>query len=98
MAKSKQTKLYTRMRSSGVRKKAAQELSELTSYASKGNKAPKRLRDAVDRLEATVSELRDHIDRGDRQAAARKAARTRRAKAKSRSASARRGARERAKS
>jgi hypothetical protein len=51
----------------------------------------------VDRLGATVSELREHSRRGDRSASARKAARTRRAKAQKRSASARKGARRRSK-
>ena len=99
MAKVKRDEdLYTRMRESGVRKKVARSLSELPTHAQDGKQAPKALRDAVDRLEATVSELRGHTERGDRQASARKAARTRRANAQSRSASARKGARTRAKS
>jgi hypothetical protein len=98
MAKAKQNKkLYSRMRSSGVRKKIARQLSELPGHTSKGRKAPKPLREAVDRLEATVGELRDHSRRGGRKAAARKAARTRRGKADSRSRAARKGARKRAK-
>jgi hypothetical protein len=43
-------------------------------------KAPKPLREAVERLESTASELRERVGRGDRKAAARKAARTRKAK------------------
>ena len=89
-------KLYKRMRASGVRKKIARQLSELPGHVSSG-RAPKPLREAVDRLEAAVVELKDHSRRGDRKAAARKAARTRRAKAKSRSGAARKGARRRAK-
>ena len=97
MAKTTQDKkLYKRMRASGVRKKTARQLSELPGHVS-GGRAPKPLRDAVDRLEAAVVELKDHSRRGDRKAAARKAARTRRAKAKSRSGAARKGARRRAK-
>lgn len=97
MSSSKQKKLYKRMRASGVRKKVARNLVELTDHADKGKRAPKSLREAVDRLEATVAELRDALSRGDRKTAARKAARTRRAKTKARKASARRGARTRAK-
>ena len=97
MAKTKNKKLYSQMRASGVRKKLARQLTELTSHSKNGKRAPKPLRDAVDRLDATVTELRGHIRRGDRKTAARKAARTRGAKAGKRSASARKGARGRAK-
>lgn len=98
MAKAKQDReLYSRMRASGVRKKVARRLAELPSQVSGGKQAPKPMRDAVDRLEARVSELREHVGRGDRSASARKGARTRRAKAQSRSASARKGARSRSK-
>ena len=97
MAKTTQNKkLYKRMRAGGVRKKIARQLSELPGHVS-GGRAPKPLRDAVDRLDAAVVELKDHSRRGDRKAAARKAARTRRAKAESRSGAARKGARRRAK-
>ena len=95
MAKTKNKKLYHRMRASGVRKKLARDLSALPAKGHK--KAPKPLREAVDRLDATVSELRSHVGGSDRKAAAKKAARTRRANAKRRSASARKGARTRAK-
>jgi hypothetical protein len=99
MAKTKQNKrLYSRMRASGVRKKIARQLSELPGHASRGRRAPKPLREAVDRLEAAVVELKDHSGRGKRKAAARKAARTRRSKAESRGRAARKGARKRAKS
>ncbi len=98
MAKAKlDKKLYGRMRDSGVRKKMARQLAELPAHVSRGKRAPKSMRRAVDRLEASVSELREHVGRGDRRASARKAARTRDAKAKKRSASARKGARRRAK-
>ena len=97
MAKTKQSKkLYSQMRAGGVRKKTARQLSELPAHVSSG-RAPKPLRDAVDRLEAAVVELKDQSRRGDRKAAARKAASTRRANAKSRSSAARKGARRRAK-
>jgi hypothetical protein len=90
-------KLYERMRASGVRKKVARQLTGLTRQAKGGKRPPKPLREAVDRLESTVAELRGHVDRADRKTAARKAARTRRAKAEKRSAAAKKGARRRAK-
>jgi hypothetical protein len=90
-------KLYGRMRDSGVRKKVARRLAELPGHVGGGKQAPKPMREAVDRLEARVSELREHVGRGDRKASARKAARTRAAKAQKRSASARKGGRRRAK-
>jgi hypothetical protein len=97
MAKSKQEKkLYARMRSSGVRKKVARELTQLTASSKDGKRAPKPLRETVKRLEKTVSELREHVGRGDRKASARKAARTRKAKKQKRRATARKGARSRA--
>ena len=99
MAKAKRDqKLYSRMRKGGVRKNVARQLSELPGQVRGGKKAPKPLREAVERLEGAVSELRGHAGRGDRSAAARKAAKTRRAKAERRSASARKGARKRARS
>jgi hypothetical protein len=97
MAKVKGSKkLYGRMRESGVRKKVARELATLPNIGSNGKRAPKSLRDAVDRLESVASELKKHARRGDRKAAARKAARTRQAKADRRSSAAKRGAGKRA--
>jgi hypothetical protein len=97
MAKDKrQKKLYSKLRANGVRKRAAREFSRLPSQVSKG-RAPKPVREAVDRLEAVVDELRGHTKKGDRRTAARKAARTRGRKAGQRSAAAKRGARTRAK-
>ena len=61
MAKSKQDKqLYRRLRGSGVRKKVARRLTAVRSHAKGGKQAPRPLRDAVARLEASVLELRDH--------------------------------------
>lgn len=98
MANSKQNKkLYARMRENGVRKKVAKQLTELTSDLKGGKRrAPKPMREAVDRLEATVDELRAHVGLSDRQAAARKAARTRAANSRRRSTAARKAARSRA--
>jgi hypothetical protein len=97
MAKSSEKKLYSRMRANGIRKKVARDLSELSTHSKNGKRAPKPLRETVDRLEDTVSELRDHVRRGERKTAGRKAARTRQAKARKRSGSARKGARARTK-
>ncbi|HSD80768.1 MAG TPA: hypothetical protein VLB47_08905 [Solirubrobacteraceae bacterium] len=96
MAKAVQDdKLYDRMRASGIRKKVARRLAELPAHVDGGKLVPKPLREAVERLDATVSELRGHVGRGDRAAAGRKAARTRRAQGQKRSAAARKGARRR---
>jgi hypothetical protein len=98
MAKTKRDKkLHDKMRDRGIRKSVAKDLSELPAHVSGGKQAPKPLRDAVERLEGLVQELKGHIDSGDRQTAARKGARTRSQNAASRSASARKGARTRAK-
>ena len=98
MAKSKQEKkLYSRLRGSGVRKKVARRLTALPSHSKGGKQAPRPLRDAVARLEASVSELRGHVGRADRKAAGRKAAKTRRSNAQRRSASARKASRSRSK-
>jgi hypothetical protein len=99
MAKTKQDKkLYSKMRDNGIRKRVAKDLSKLPSHVSGGKQAPKPLRDAIERLEGLVKELRGHADSGERQTAARKAARTRKQNAASRSASARKAARTRARS
>jgi hypothetical protein len=97
MAKTKDKKLYDRLRASGVRKRVARDLTALPSHVKAGKRPPKPLREAVDRLDETVVELRGHLRKNDRSSAAKKAARTRRAKAGKRSASARKGARSRAK-
>ena len=96
MANTKDKKLYRRLRSSGLRKKVARELTALPGEAKSG-RPPKRLREAVERLDAGVSELRGHLGRSDRRTAAKKAAKTRRANATKRSTAARKGARKRTK-
>ena len=88
--------LYSKLRDHGLRKSFARQLSELPAHVSNGKQAPKPLREAVERLEDLVEELKRHTGRGDRQAAARKAARTRRENAASRSSAARKAARTRA--
>jgi hypothetical protein len=88
-------KLYARLRENGLRKKVARQLTELSSHVGGGKKPRKPMREAVDRLEATVQELRAHVGHGDRQAAARKGARTRAANSRRRSAAGRKAARSR---
>ena len=70
MAKTKQDKqLYSSMRERGLRKRVARELSELPAHVAGGKPAPKPLREAVDRLEGLVRELKRHTDGGERKAA-----------------------------
>jgi hypothetical protein len=98
MAKRKgDNKLYQRLRASGVRKRVARELSELPLIGSAGKRAPQGARRAMERLQSVVSELQGHAGRGDRKAAARKAARTRSKKAEGRRSAARKAAKTRAK-
>ncbi len=89
-------KLYERMRAHGLRKKVARQLSELPGRVSNGKKAPKPMRETVDLLDTITKELKGKTRKGDRKAAARKAARTRKAKADKRARSAKKGARTRA--
>jgi hypothetical protein len=91
-------KLYKRLRDSGVRKRVARELSQLPVVGNAGKKAPRPARQALQRLQAAVSELEKHTGRGDRKAAARKAARTRKRNQQRRSSSARKAAKTRARS
>jgi hypothetical protein len=80
-------KLYTRLRD---------QLTQLPSQVRRGRKKPaSRTREAVDRLEATVLELRAHVGGSDRKSAGRKAARTRAANSRRRSAAGRKAARSR---
>jgi hypothetical protein len=97
MAKTKRDQdLYSKMRDHGLRKSVARQLSELPAHVSNGGQAPKPLREAVERLEALVEELKRHTGRADRQAAARRVASTRSQNAASRSSAARKAARTRA--
>jgi hypothetical protein len=59
-------------RNGGLRKRVARQLSELTARVGGGKKrrGPKPVREAVDRLESTVSEMRAHVRRSDNKAAA----------------------------
>jgi hypothetical protein len=98
MAKTKKNQdLFDRLRANGVRKRVANVIAD---GADKGRKkAPKEVREAVSGLRDLVGELEDRVQGGPakRKAAAKKAARTRKAKSARRSAAAKKGARTRAK-
>jgi hypothetical protein len=89
-------KLYKRMRASGLRKRAARDLAHLPRIGSDGKRAPKAARQAIEQLRTVVAELESHASRGERKAAARKAARTRKRDEARRSSSARKAAKTRA--
>lgn len=98
MAKQKRdTDLFDRLRSLGIRKSTARKVSE--SIRNSNRPAPKAARKAIADLTGAVAEVQDRIDQGPqkRRAAAKKAARTRAKKAAKRSESAKKAARTRAK-
>ena len=97
MAKTKRDEdLFERLRANGLRKRVANVIAEGANQGSK--KAPKPARDAVSSLRNIVGELEDRVQGGPakRSAAAKKAARTRKAKAAKRSAAAKKAAKSRA--
>jgi hypothetical protein len=97
MAKTKRDQeLFDRLRAQGLRKRTAKLISEATDQRRKPAKAVTR---TVSDLKKVVGEAEDRISGGPakRQAAAKKAANTRKRKAQSRSAAAKKGARTRAK-
>jgi hypothetical protein len=97
-AKSKADKnLYGRLRDSGVRKKVAKRVSEAVPI--KGSKSPAMAHRVADELSKAADSIRDRVGGGSRKRseAAKKAARTRKAKAAKRRGSARKGAKTRAK-
>jgi hypothetical protein len=99
MAKTKTDKnLYGRLRDSGVRKRVAKRVAK--AVPAKGQKKPAPAHRVADQLTAVAETIRERAGGGSRKrsTAARKAARTRKAKAQKRSNSARKGARTRAKS
>lgn len=98
MAKKMDKKLFDRMRSLGVRKSTARDVAE--SVVKSGKAAPKKARKAVADLSGAAAEIQDRMSGGPgkRKAAAKKAARTRKQKAKRRSDAAKKGAKTRAKS
>ncbi len=88
--------LFKSLRARGVRKKIASELSRATSAGA----SPKVARKAVADLASVVGEVQDRLRGGPekRSAAARKAAKTRKLKAKRRSDAAKKAARTRSRS
>jgi hypothetical protein len=98
MAKSKQRQdLVQTLRAGGLRKKVARSVADASQNMKKG-KTPPAVKKAVANLRAAAAELESRVDGGAsrRSAGAKKAAATRKRDAASRSASARKGARTRA--
>jgi hypothetical protein len=98
MAKTKvkpDAKLYDKLRDSGVRKKVAGQVAD--ALPRKGNKKPSRAERVADQLNAAADTIRDRTGGGSRKrkAAAKKAARSRKAKDAKRRSSARKGAKAR---
>jgi hypothetical protein len=93
MAKT-ETDLFKTLRARGVRKKVARQVTRATRGAAK----PKVAKRAMADLSSVVGDVSDRLRHGPekRSAAARKAARTRKQKARKRSEAAKRGARTRA--
>ncbi|MBA2566797.1 MAG: hypothetical protein H0V08_03255, partial [Thermoleophilaceae bacterium] len=94
MAKKSDTNLYDTLRASGLRKQVARSASRAAAKVDGKGRVPKPLRSAIDDLRGALEALESRAagsDRGgsDPAAAARKAARTRKASAQQRSASAR---------
>jgi hypothetical protein len=96
MAKKRQKKLYTRLRTQGVRKKTARLASQTATGLDGKGRVPKALKSAVGDLRGALDQLEGHVQAHERSAAGRKAARTRERKAQKRSAAARKAARKRA--
>ena len=87
--------LYDELRDRGLRKRVARSASQAVADLD-GNRPPSAdLRGTTEDLRAALSQLEEKVSESDRRAAARKAARTRRAKAEKRSAVARKAARSR---
>ena len=96
MAKTKADKqLYGRLRDSGIRKRVAKRVAE--SLPAKGQKKPVRAHKLADELTAAAEAIRERAGGGSRKRskAAKKAARTRKARTARRRDSARKGARAR---
>ena len=98
MAKNKIDKeLFDRIRKLGVRKSRAREVAD--SVRNSPKHAPKAARQAMADLQGAAGEIQDRINGGPakRKAAAKKAAQTRKAKARKRSDAAKKAAKTRAK-
>jgi len=98
MAKSQADVLFDRLRANGLRKRVARDLSEALGAAS-GSKPSKAAQARITDLRKLVVDLEDRAKGGPgkREAAAKKAAATRKRKANERSAAAKKAARTRAK-
>jgi hypothetical protein len=96
MAKTIDKKLLKRLRSAGVRKRVARDLSSALGKA-EGTRASKAAHGAIGDLRKLVDELEDRARGGPqrRRAAAKKAAATRKRRATARSTAAKRAARTR---
>jgi hypothetical protein len=94
MAK-KDKELIETLRSGGVRKKVARELSDAAAEA-KGGRPSKELTRSVESLRTATSVLEERVRESQRIDAGKKAARTRKRNAAKRSAAAQKGARTRA--
>ncbi len=97
MATKIDTDLFKRMRDLGVRKSRAKKVAEAIKNSPK--KAPKPARKAITDLQGAAYEIQDRIQGGPqkRKAAAKKAAQTRKLKARKRSEAAKKAAKTRAK-
>ena len=93
MANAQADALFDRLRANGIRKRVAKELSEALSSAN-GSRASKAATARVADLRKIVADLEDRAKGGPakRQAAAKKAAATRKKNAAKRSATAKKGA------
>jgi hypothetical protein len=97
MAKTTDNELFDRLRASGLRKRAARDLSNALGSAT-SSRPSKAAQSAIGELRSLVDELEDRASGGPakRKAAAKKAAATRKRQAAARSAAAKKGARTRA--
>jgi hypothetical protein len=97
MAKSRTDELFDRLHAQGLRKRTAKLLAQATDRRRKPAKAVER---SLNDVKRAVAQVEDRISGGPakRQAAAKKAAATRKRNAQRRSAAAKKGARTRAKS
>jgi hypothetical protein len=98
MAKSQADVLFERLRANGLRKRVARDLSEALGAAT-GSRPSKAAQGRITELRKLVADLEDRAKGGPakRQAAAKKAAATRKRKANERSAAAKKAAQTRAK-
>ena len=98
MAKSRQKDLIDRLHAQGLRKKVASSVADAIGTGSR-RKPPTAVKRAAADLRSLASEIEDRAtgQRGKRQAAAKKAAATRKRNAAKRSQSAKKAARTRAK-